>query len=126
MFRIGILPASRLLAIALAVAGSSSFAPAGETPAGPPVTPANDSFTEHVARLKPKVPDGFTVVIQPPFVVIGDEPPATVQMRATLRTSLISGCSATGPATRTTSSVCSTTRPRRHSAIIRRSTGRWS
>jgi len=83
MFRIGILPASRLLAIALAVAGSSSFAPAGETPAGPPVTPANDSFTEHVARLKPKVPDGFTVVIQPPFVVIGDEPPATVQMRAT-------------------------------------------
>jgi len=76
MFRIGILPASRLLAIALAVAGSSSSTPADETP-------TDAGFAEHVARLKPGVPDGFTVVIQPPFVVIGDEPPATVQMRTT-------------------------------------------
>jgi hypothetical protein len=83
MFRIGILPASRVLAIALAVAGSSSSTLAGETPAVPPAAPTDAAFLEHVARLKSKVPDGFTVVIQPPFVVIGDEPPATVQVRAT-------------------------------------------
>jgi hypothetical protein len=76
MFRIRLRFVSGFLAIALAVAGSSSSAPAGETQ-------ADAGFTEHVAWLKSKVPDGFTVVIQPPFVVIGDELPATVQMRAT-------------------------------------------
>ncbi len=39
-------------------------------------------FAQHMMRLRPKVPKGFTVVIQPPFVVIGDEPPQTVRMRA--------------------------------------------
>jgi len=76
MFRIGILPVSTLLAIVLAIGGSRSSARAGETP-------ADAAFAEHVARLKPGVPDGFTVVVQPPFVVIGDEPPDNVRMRAT-------------------------------------------
>jgi hypothetical protein len=46
-------------------------------------TLTNSAFTAHLAELKPKVPPGFTVVAQPPFVVIGDEPPAIVQQRAT-------------------------------------------
>jgi len=43
-------------------------------------------YARHVAALKTKVPDeGFTVIIQKPFVVIGDESPAAVRSRA-LRT----------------------------------------
>jgi hypothetical protein len=32
-----------------------------------------------VARLKSKVPEGFTVIVSPPFVVIGDESPERVR-----------------------------------------------
>ncbi len=40
-------------------------------------------FQRHVAALRKKVPkDGFTVVIQKPFVVVGDESPAMVRRRA--------------------------------------------
>ena len=39
-------------------------------------------FAQHVIALKPKVPDGFTLVVQPPFVVLGDEPADTVRARA--------------------------------------------
>jgi hypothetical protein len=41
-------------------------------------TETNAAFADHLARLR--VPDGFTVVVQPPFVVIGDEPPAQVRL----------------------------------------------
>jgi hypothetical protein len=51
------------------------------------VTPQTASipaaFRDHVTRLQPKVPSGFTVVLQPPFVVLGDEPAAVVQGCAT-------------------------------------------
>ncbi|MBN1916776.1 MAG: C39 family peptidase [Verrucomicrobia bacterium] len=40
-------------------------------------------FAQHVIALKPTVPGGFTLVIQPPFVVLGDEPADTVRKRAT-------------------------------------------
>ncbi len=40
-------------------------------------------YKKHVKKLKQKVPDGFTVLLQEPFVVIGDEHPATVKKRAT-------------------------------------------
>jgi len=40
------------------------------------------TFANHLAQLQPKVPSGFTVVVQPPFVVIGDESPEMVQLRA--------------------------------------------
>ncbi len=44
-------------------------------------TPAD--YAQHVVRLKEKVPaEGFTIVLQPPFVVIGDEPPEMVKRRA--------------------------------------------
>ncbi len=39
-------------------------------------------YAQHMMKLKPKVPDGFTIVIQPPFVVLGDESPAQVKGRA--------------------------------------------
>ena len=40
-------------------------------------------FAQHVMSLRAKLPGaGFTIVVQPPFVVIGDEPPQTVRMRA--------------------------------------------
>ena len=40
-------------------------------------------MAEHLAQLKPAVPQGFTVIVQAPFVVIGDEAPEMVQQRAT-------------------------------------------
>ncbi|MCP5108826.1 MAG: hypothetical protein GY950_35915 [bacterium] len=39
-------------------------------------------YTNHIAQLKKKVPGGFTIVIQEPFVVIGNERPAAVRRRA--------------------------------------------
>ena len=39
-------------------------------------------FAQHMMILKPKVPEGFTIVIEPPFVVIGDEDPDTVKKRS--------------------------------------------
>jgi hypothetical protein len=46
-------------------------------------TATNTAFTTHLAQLKPKVPSGFTIIVQSPFVVIGDESPEMVQLRAT-------------------------------------------
>jgi len=43
----------------------------------------NEDFARHVEQLRPKVPDGFTILVQSPFVVIGDEPPEVVRRRAT-------------------------------------------
>jgi hypothetical protein len=43
----------------------------------------NADFAQHMMTLKHKIPgNGFTVVIQRPFVVIGDESPLTVNSRA--------------------------------------------
>jgi len=39
-------------------------------------------YAQHVLALRQRLPEGFTVVVQPPFVVIGDEAPALVQRRA--------------------------------------------
>jgi hypothetical protein len=36
----------------------------------------------HVRKVRPKIPAGFTVVIEPPFVVLGDEAPERVRQRA--------------------------------------------
>jgi hypothetical protein len=51
--------------------------------AGGDSTPTNTAFAAHLAQLADKVPGGFTVVVQPPFVVIGDESPDMVRQRAT-------------------------------------------
>jgi hypothetical protein len=41
-------------------------------------------FAQHIEQLKKRIPadGGFTVVVKRPFVVIGDEPAATVESRA--------------------------------------------
>jgi tRNA/tmRNA/rRNA uracil-C5-methylase (TrmA/RlmC/RlmD family) len=39
-------------------------------------------YTQHLVELKKKVPKGFTIVVQKPFVVIGDESPDLVRNRA--------------------------------------------
>jgi hypothetical protein len=49
--------------------------------AGSEIAP-DTSFSEHVAALEKRVPNGFTIVVEPPFVVIGDEAPETVKLRA--------------------------------------------
>ena len=40
------------------------------------------AFASHLAEVKRTAPKGFTVVAEPPFVVIGDEPAEMVQRRA--------------------------------------------
>jgi hypothetical protein len=56
--------------------------------AAEPKRPATGSFTaaqfeEHLRLLRPRIPgEGFTVLVSPPFVVIGDEPPEVVRRRA--------------------------------------------
>ncbi len=47
---------------------------------GPAVAPP---FAAHLAQVRQSVPAGFAVIAQPPFVVIGDEPPAILQTYAT-------------------------------------------
>jgi hypothetical protein len=39
-------------------------------------------YAQHVLELRPKVPKGFTILLEPPFVVIGDEPAQTVKVRS--------------------------------------------
>lgn len=74
---------SHLQAFALAAVGFALSMSAEETLVGPQPIGVPANFRDHVTRLQPKVPDGFTVVVQPPFVVLGDEPAAVVQGCAT-------------------------------------------
>ena len=52
-------------------------------PEGARGTETNAAFAAHLAQLAGKVPAGFTVVVQPPFVVLGDETSDIVNQRAT-------------------------------------------
>lgn len=52
---------------------AKSSSPAGFTSA---------DFAQHVMRLRKTLPAGFTVVVQKPFVVVGDEEASVVQQRA--------------------------------------------
>jgi hypothetical protein len=45
-----------------------------------PITSAD--YAQHIRKLKEQLPDGFTIVLERPFVVVGDESPETVQSRA--------------------------------------------
>lgn len=45
----------------------------------PTSQPTADDFARHVERLRERVSDEFTIVVQPPFVVIGDEPTPRVK-----------------------------------------------
>lgn len=57
------------------------------TPVVRTATGADGRFTDadlerHVRKLRKKIPAGFTVVIEPPFVVLGDESPERVRRRS--------------------------------------------
>lgn len=39
-------------------------------------------YAQHMMLLRPRIPDGFTVVIEPPLLVIGDESPEMVRHRS--------------------------------------------
>jgi hypothetical protein len=54
--------------------------PPGNKAAGQPTTPTG-RLVRHIALLKQRL-NGYTVVAEPPFVVIGDEPASTVRERA--------------------------------------------
>jgi hypothetical protein len=63
-------------------ANDRTFARASEAAPLPASFTAAD-FTKHVEQLKKKLPEaGFTIVVQPPFVVIGDESPESVKAHA--------------------------------------------
>src|SRR6476469_9384493 len=74
------LGACALVILSLSYPGSGEAERAGipfETCAD--VGPEND-FAAHVAALKKKLPsDDFSIIVQPPFVVVGDESEAAVQ-----------------------------------------------
>src|SRR5262245_23791211 len=75
------------LAAALALLQSSASPPPGGPAQGrgssPRVAAPGRDFDDHVAALRKKLPSAaFTIVLQPPFVVVGDEPAATVERRA--------------------------------------------
>jgi hypothetical protein len=63
------------------VAGGA-FALIGAEPAILTNLPPPQPMAKHLAQLKTRVPQGFTVIVQSPFVVIGDEVPEMVQQRA--------------------------------------------
>ena len=75
-----------LLAIAClttSLAGPLASAALGLVPRAA-AEPSADELAERRAALEARLgPRGFTVVVQPPFVVVGDESPATVRHRAT-------------------------------------------
>jgi hypothetical protein len=66
---------NRLIVLACVILGAGSLAAA---------EPSADALKERRAALETRLAgQGFTVVIEPPFVVIGDEAPATVRHHAT-------------------------------------------
>jgi hypothetical protein len=48
----------------------------------PPQGFSRADYAQHVMRLRRTLPTGFNVVIEPPFAVIGNEPPLIVRARA--------------------------------------------
>jgi hypothetical protein len=57
--------------------------PVGNSVVSPPPGSSDDAgFAAHVKTVESRAPEGFTVVPEPPFVVIGDEASAQVRSRA--------------------------------------------
>lgn len=62
---------------------ATSQAPADGRLGSAPETPPEDRYRDHIEALQRRLPnDQFSIVVEAPFVVIGDEPPADVQRRA--------------------------------------------
>lgn len=67
------------LTIVLTPCGVALADPASR-PATATARPVTDGdYDRHVARLRRRLSDEFTIVVRPPFVVIGDESPAAVR-----------------------------------------------
>lgn len=78
-----IVPAS--LSLVVLLAACADRAPAPESARPEPAEAggfSHEDFARHLLELKPRVPEGFTVLIEEPFVVLGDEDPDTVRHRA--------------------------------------------
>lgn len=71
-----------LAALLVLIYGLATLAARGEENRRP-ASAVPPSYAPHVAQLQNKLPQGFTVVVQPPFVVVGDQSPAGVQRMAT-------------------------------------------
>ena len=70
-------------AVLILLAALAAEPAAGEVPTKKIEPHSKEAYAKHIAGLKKKVPArGFTVIIQKPFVVIGDESPAVVKTRA--------------------------------------------
>ena len=86
------LNAFTLLLLAPLLGGCAPVRPQERTPHDAPAPPPSPTprrkfteadFARHVAALKKRLPhDGFTVVVEPPFVVVGDEPAPAVKRHA--------------------------------------------
>lgn len=57
-------------------------AAASQTNEAAGVSATTNRLTAHLAELKNTAPEGFTIVAEAPFVVLGDEPPEVVKLRA--------------------------------------------
>jgi len=68
-------------ALALVLLGASVLPNGYAAASASSFTPKD--FTNHVQQLSKKVPTGFALVVQPPFVVLGDESARDVQFLAT-------------------------------------------
>lgn len=80
---------ARVLSLTLSTVALVCLSSLSSTPAGPKATPAataetgDEDFNRHVETLKKKLPSSdFSIVIQPPFVVVGDEPADSVRGHA--------------------------------------------
>ena len=69
---------------AVLLAGWGFMSPGPFTARGATInaTPSGVSLAQHLAQLTNQVPKGFTIVVQPPFVVLGDESPQVVRAHA--------------------------------------------
>lgn len=67
--------------VACLVAGAACR-PAVSGPAGATPQSADQRMEQHLAKLEARLPEGFTVVVAEPFVVVGNEDAETVRRRA--------------------------------------------
>lgn len=69
--------------VAIAAAGLGAVRLAGDTTGASPKTFTSADYDKHVAVLKHRLPPGdFSIIVQPPFVVIGDESEARIRQRS--------------------------------------------
>jgi hypothetical protein len=59
------------------------LAVAGAIISGSPAVAVEPDYAAHIQELQKKAPKGFTITLQKPFVVIGDEVPSLVRQRST-------------------------------------------